>query len=121
MSGTVIVDGQPAERVIITFEPKQIGENVISGPTSIGTTDEEGKFKLFTTTGDRRPAAVVGDHVVRIQGLEQYDRDSIQDAKSLGENVPSAAIPDAYSKDGVEFTVPENGTDEAIFDIKSTE
>jgi hypothetical protein len=60
VEGIVQRDGKPLPRIRVTFMPDP--EQGTTGPISVGTTDEEGRFKL--TCADSRAGAVVGWHRV---------------------------------------------------------
>jgi hypothetical protein len=65
VSGRVTLDGAPLADVGITFVP--LAENKQTpniGPGSLGKTDEEGRFTLRTTEGDK--GAVPTEHIVRM-------------------------------------------------------
>jgi hypothetical protein len=61
-SGKVMIDGKPAANIAVQFLPN--GLEGTSGPTSHGTSDENGLFSLQTYEG--QPGAVPGKHVVMV-------------------------------------------------------
>jgi hypothetical protein len=59
-SGVVVIDGKPAEGILVQFLPQtRDGRRM---PTSFGTTGSDGSFTL--TTNDGKPGAVEGPHAV---------------------------------------------------------
>lgn len=59
-SGVVLIDGKPAEGILVQFLPQtRDGRRM---PTSFGTTGADGSFSL--TTHDGQPGAVEGPHAV---------------------------------------------------------
>lgn len=108
VSGKVTLGGKPLVGAAVTFQPVSEDQEA---PSSFGKTDEEGKYTLETATGET--GAIPGPHTVRIsksQG-EEEDSDEILQFPNL--------VPDEYRLKGVSFTVPEDGTSEANFDIPS--
>ena len=63
VSGTVLVDGQPVKGLEIIFEPQFAG-----GAPSIGFSDERGKYTAMFTAD--RAAVMVGQHIVRVSGVQ---------------------------------------------------
>jgi len=57
VEGTVKLNGQPLEKIMVEFWP------TTQGPRSIGTTDDQGHFKLKTDDG-LRDGAAVGPHKI---------------------------------------------------------
>jgi hypothetical protein len=66
VDGVVLLAGKPLPRVRIEFMPDP--EKGTVGPISVGTTDDEGHFKLVCA--DQRPGAVVGWHRVVITDMQ---------------------------------------------------
>src|SRR5262245_10359137 len=68
VQGQVKVNGEPAPKVRVEFHP-DAGKGT-SGPSSVGETDDKGRFKLTFATADRTgTGAVVGWHKVVLQDL----------------------------------------------------
>lgn len=65
--GVVKIGGKPAANILVQFLPDhRKGQN---GPTSTGTTDDQGRFRLKTQDG--RDGAVPGPHMVTLVDLEE--------------------------------------------------
>lgn len=60
VTGTVTLDGKPLDRIQVEFWPE------VSGPTSYGLTDDQGRFTLASQDGAKK-GAVVGKHKVILQ------------------------------------------------------
>src|SRR5690349_1889076 len=65
VSGRVTIDGRPAPKVHVQFEPVGSADNPNPGPGSIGITDEQGIYRL-RTVWPQEDGAVIGKHQVRI-------------------------------------------------------
>src|SRR5262245_35767370 len=65
--GVLKINGQPAANVAIQFMSDVVKGN--KGPTSVGTTDKEGKFRLKTNDG--KDGAVPGPHNVVLTDLDE--------------------------------------------------
>jgi len=110
VSGQVTWDGKPLPDAHVVFRPDS--KEVYPGPASSGKTDAQGRFTLRTV--EDRDGAVVGPHRVRI---------SIP-VKPPGGNAdapPIDQLPAKYSGEGsiLRFTVPEDGTKDANFNLRS--
>ena len=68
VGGTVTLDGQPLEGVIVQFQPTG-GNN----SSSAGITDSEGRYELMSTF--TTPGAIPGEHIVSIRTAESYYED----------------------------------------------
>lgn len=77
--GIVLIDGKPAANISVQFMPDVLQGG--KGPTSFGTTDAEGKFKLQTNAG--RLGAVPGPHKVTLTDDEDERPTQGQEAKKL--------------------------------------
>jgi len=65
VSGTVTVDGNPLEGVVVTFQP------VAGGRSSVGATDAEGRYSLsYTNEAD---GALIGMHKVMVTTPSESD------------------------------------------------
>ena len=120
VNGKVTLNGQPLADARITFQPTGSEKDV--GPGSAAMTDAEGKYNLKTVDGRR--GATVGPHLVRISTLKFAENKSLEDANHLIRlsHPESVAVPEKvplkYSKDTpLTFTVPEEGTNAANFDL----
>lgn len=116
VSGTVTMDGRPVAGARVIFEPSRTGQAALSaGPSSDGTTDEEGRYSLLTSVDEDR-GAVVGKHSVTITTyLAKSDR-----SRDTSEVVRREEIPKKYFEPGVlTFDVPADGTSRADFALES--
>lgn len=109
VSGTVTLDGKPAEGATVTFTPQSKDGGGVGA--SYGKVDASGRYTLQTVVGDHRGAAV-GRHKV-----------TISLSKANPQNPEGAAkeqIPAKYNdRSELTFEVPSGGTDKADFDLKS--
>lgn len=79
VTGTITVDGAPAEGLTVTFEPQidnaaNSKDKSIVGKSSVGTTDAAGKYELSYTGGGK--GAIVGKHLVRVASVESQGADA---------------------------------------------
>jgi hypothetical protein len=95
VSGAVTLDGKPLAGAGVSFEPKRRGDPPARG--SVGKTDENGQFELETAERGVTGAAP-GPHVVRFFPPEGQPPLNLED---------------------ITFEVPEDGTDEANFNLTS--
>lgn len=110
VSGVITLNGKPLENAAVMFKP--LATNVKEAPDSTGITDSEGRYTLkVTTTG--QPGAMIGKHRVSIT-LDDYEEDSADDETAdYAESIPAR-----YNVESeLTFTVPEEGTDKANFDL----
>ena len=68
VTGTVIIDGQPAANIHVMFVPKTVDETV-NAPSSNGLTNSEGVFTL--KTADNLEGAIPGEHLVTLLDTEE--------------------------------------------------
>jgi hypothetical protein len=92
--GVVLIDGKPAANVAVQFLPQGV-----SGPTSFGTTDEQGRFTLKTTDG--ADGAMVGKHKVTLVDLEE-------------ERVPQGQVAKKKPRLSDRYAIPTNGLDAEV-------
>ncbi len=71
VEGTVKVKGRPLDKIQVEFWPE------VSGPRSMGVTDDQGRYTLMTDDGKRK-GAVVGSHRIILRDI------GIQGEKFLG-------------------------------------
>lgn len=96
--GVVLIDGQPAEGIMVQFVPVTLDE-AVDAPTSQAITDAEGKFVLHTM--DNRPGAVPGPHKVTLI-------DSLEDRPAQGEESSRPPrIPPMYTTQGLDIEIVE--------------
>src|SRR5205823_1996593 len=62
VEGTVLVDGKPAARAIVTFQP--VGDNSPTAVRPVGHVDEKGKFTLTSYRQD--DGAPEGEYAVTV-------------------------------------------------------
>jgi hypothetical protein len=134
VAGRVTLDGEPAVRVTVLFSPLRRGDALEAGPSSMATTDAEGRYRLLVARQGGGKGAVPGKHLVLISGLEEYDQllkenknNSSTQAPTGGEaprlvipgNLPTVRIPTKYARKPLEFVVPAEGTAAADFALTS--
>lgn len=110
VSGKVTLGGKPLGGASVAFQPRAQGDSVIIGPTSVGKTDEQGRFTLSVST-NKREGAVVGEHIVWISTSKTVDpaNDAVRPSKEL--------VPAKYMDGSLRYTVAPGGTDNANFDL----
>jgi hypothetical protein len=93
VEGTVQLDGQPIDNVMVVFVP----ENP-SLPQSFGVTDEQGRFKL--RCNDKRMGAVVGGHRVMLVDAQTSPTPKSRDDDEAPEGAIAARsrIPTIYNR-----------------------
>lgn len=97
VTGTVRIDGKPARRVQVVFEPLDT-----SKPRARATTDSDGLFRLSRLGPGNKPGAAVGRYRVKVLPNE--------------ENTNAAVIPSEYgSASTIEFDVVAGKPN--VFDI----
>jgi len=127
VSGVVTLDGKPFPNAYVSFQPMAEGGKPDPGPGSVGRTDEQGRFRMFTDKLGE--GAVVGRHRVRITIVPGHGN-RVEESNKLGtpDNAPGAGakgstserdpIPLDWNEDSKhEFEVMAGGTDKANFDI----
>ena len=117
VSGRVTMGGKPLAGVVVSFQPIAESRNVDPGPGSTAITDADGRFTLISQL-DKRTGAVVGKHRVRISPAGEGPAGDADAADPKTKKPAGPTIPAAYnSKSDLEFTVPQEGTDQANFVI----
>jgi hypothetical protein len=104
VEGVVQLAGKPLPQVRVQFMPDP--EKGTVGPISVGTTDEQGRFKLVCA--DQRPGAVVGWHRVVITDMRtRLPRTARHGRRDDDEKQPnpkptslSSRVPDRYTTSG---------------------
>jgi hypothetical protein len=110
VSGRVTLNGKPLAKASVTFAPVGKDANVEPGPSSVGTTDADGRYALRLVGADGS-GAVVGKHMVRIAILDETDT-------SVDAPVRMKQLPLKYNgQTTLRFDVPADGTDRANFDL----
>jgi len=121
VSGRITADGKPLANVRVTFNPDD-GDN--PGPSSVGDTDSDGRFKLKVSSQRYSGnGAVPGMHRVQIGTILPGEGGKPTDpsiGSPDGEPLPGKElIPPQFNQNTtLRFVVPKEGTDKADFDIK---
>jgi anti-anti-sigma regulatory factor len=115
VSGTLRLDGQPLSEISVIFEPIGSEDNPFPGPSSYGLTNSLGQFTLTLVTNDRK-GAVVGDHRVRLVTVIEEDDPAFNSFENQN------LLPPQYNiETKLRYRVPPEGTQQALFDLKSEE
>jgi hypothetical protein len=110
VEGKVTLDGQPLANATVMFSPlKATGP----GPFA-GTTDAEGRFAMRNPADDRSGAAV-GEYMVFITTVKS-DPSGMEGAPPPAQK---EVVPDDWRNGSQRYRVPEGGTMDASFDLKS--
>jgi len=112
VSGLITMNGEPLVNAAVMFQLNSETES--TAPTSVGITDDDGKYTLKLSISNTS-GAVVGEHRVRVT-MDDYEEDEEDD----GDSEATESIPAKYNVDTeLVFTVPEGGSDQANFDLQS--
>ncbi len=106
VSGRILMNDQPLAKATVHYQPVP-KEGQKPGPDSMGVTDAEGRYVLRPVGNGFHPdeqGAVAGEHSVRIS---LFDRTANRQL-----------VPDRYSREGITFTVPAEGTKDAGFELR---
>lgn len=104
VSGVVTLDGKPVKGALLEFVPQQPG-----GSTSYGTTDENGRYKMYFGTSET--GAFIGKSLVRITS---DDRVSI-----AGKELSGEIFPRKYNTNSQQFVEIAKGSNEFDFKCES--
>jgi len=125
VEGSITLDGQPLPGVQVLFDQPELGRNANIGYT--GRTDVQGRYSLRPTIGEGT-GVPPGEYRVSLT-TAVFDPSAPppqpQPSRSATPFYPEEApppperIPAAYRGGKLTFTVPEGGTDEANFELKS--
>jgi hypothetical protein len=116
VSGRVTLDGKPASRVHVGFQPIASAGRQNPGGGSYAITDDAGNFTLRLVETDQ-PGAVVAKH--RVELTPRNDTDDDRDRRGRAPKLP-LVIPPQYNRESqLTFEVPHGGTTDANFDIRS--
>lgn len=89
VSGVVTLDGKPFANGFVNFQPIGSANNPNPGPGSVGRTDEQGRYRLFTDQYGE--GAVVATHRVRITIVPGHGvKDSEVDKLGTPDDAPGA-------------------------------
>lgn len=91
VSGTVIMDGKPLERVVVIYTP-QAGTQAIGG---IGVTDSSGKYTL--THKSDQPGVEPGKYDVTFSKWAMPDGSPIPEGKTAADVEAKQMIPQKYT------------------------
>lgn len=106
VSGRITLDGEPLAGATVVFAPS--AEGLRSGRPSIGETNAAGEYQLTSISGV--DGAVVGEHAVSIS-TAKVDQNT-------QEELAKESLPAKYNlKSELSFTVPDEGTTAANFDL----
>jgi hypothetical protein len=113
VSGKVTMDGNPLANAAVAFLP-DTKPGAKPSPTSRGQTDKDGRYTL--TSSEERPGAVVGVSKVRISTMRSTGGSEGEGGAILARET----VPERYNaRTELTFEVPEEGTDQANFDLQS--
>jgi hypothetical protein len=107
VEGKVTLDKKPLANATVMFAPTKANS---PGPF-VGTTDDQGQFKLGLLDTSRAGAAVGGYNVIIATVKSDPNENSIQAKKEI--------VPAEYRNGSKKYEVPPGGTKEANFDMKS--
>jgi hypothetical protein len=113
VSGTITLDGKPLAGASVSFQ--RTGGDTTVGPGSGAVTDASGKYELKTAEANSQMGAVVGQHVVRITGVQDQRAADDDTAHPMAKD----PVPPRYRDRGLNFDVPKDGTDKANFELTS--
>jgi hypothetical protein len=91
VEGTLTLDGKPIGKAAVIFALD--GEGPAAAVRSVGQTDEQGRFRLRTESGQE--GAVPGQHRVTIEDLAWYD--APRDVEGSVIKLPKRRFPAIYS------------------------
>jgi hypothetical protein len=125
VEGTITLDGQPMSGVQVLFDRPELSVRENKG--FVGRTNNEGKYKL-TPAFDQGTAVPPGKYRVSLTTAVFDPSEPVPQAPSTSTSTPfypesppppPERIPPAYRGGKLTFTVPEGGTDQADFELKS--
>jgi hypothetical protein len=116
VSGAVTLDGKPLADATVTFTPLEGSGDRLP---SVGTTDSQGRYILWT---EGETGALPGRHAVSVVIKPQLaEGESLPDDRSEWK-LPETPVPDQYANpenSGLSFSVPPEGSDKADFALES--
>jgi len=116
VTGTVTVDGEPAEGLLVIFEPQAdptgSQKSTDVGKTSTGVTDAAGKYELSYTDGGK--GAIIGKHIVRVMTMSEGGG---ADAEAVP--VSKYKIPARYNTDSGRVEDVKEGENSITIEIKT--
>ncbi len=116
VSGIVTLDGKPLGDIGVAFQPAemQVKKGPMDAVTSAGTSGADGRFEL-RLSDTNEPGALIGKHTVRFADRLALPAESSDAGPSPA--APKSRLPERYLNGSVEFEVPPEGTDQAVFDL----
>ncbi|MDO5553682.1 MAG: hypothetical protein Q4G68_07950 [Planctomycetia bacterium] len=112
ISGTVTINGQPAPKIVVQFEPESEQKNGTVGYGASGLTDENGHYELMLAHPNKDiKGAVVGKNKVTLRMLPGEET-----VPGIRDEVPSI-LPGGVAAIITEFDVPAKGTQSADFNL----
>lgn len=114
VSGRITLDSKPLANAAVIFVPAAGAEVKNRSPSSIGTTDADGRYSLVLDNESEMTGAVLGKHKVKITIGAQADSNDTK--RTFHRQLPAK-----YNrKTELECEVPAGGRTDANFDLKSS-
>jgi hypothetical protein len=112
VSGRVTLDGKPLAKATVAFVPEAPPGQRDRPPSSIGITDQDGRYSLALNIDRKTTGAVIGKHKVMITLGEQGTSNDAQPTSHK-------QLPQRYNRrTELECDVPAGGRADANFDLK---
>jgi hypothetical protein len=112
-AGRVTLDGKALPNATVEFVPVAGAGDKEPLPSSVGTTDGDGRYSLVLASGGKTTGAVVGKHTVIITL-------GAQGGPADGKPTFHKQLPQRYNrKTTLTCEVPAGGREDANFDLKS--
>jgi hypothetical protein len=116
VSGTVTLDGKPAEGVTVGFVPQE----GTAGTGAYGSTDASGEYTLSHKNG--KPGVEVGQYRVTFSKMRQADGSPIPEGAQSAQLDIKQFMPQRYTDPGttpVKADVPAGGSESLDFQLSS--
>lgn len=114
VSGTVTLDGKPIQDCRVLFQAKRTGKSETVVVDASGLTNAEGQFRLSSLGEQIKSGVVPGEYVVKFGWC-----DPNPPLNEFETHTPPYQIPQNLQIQGLPFTIPQDGTSNAHFDLKS--
>lgn len=112
VEGKVTLNGRPLPGATVMFSQTRV-----KGPGPFaGETDSDGRYKLGPLD-DAGGGAAEGEYLVMITTVKIDP--SLPEGAPLPPNTPKEIVPMAFRDGSTRYTVPEGGTKDANFDMKT--